>query len=49
MAAFEIVRRLDPDNPVLAIFIGIAIEARSGLDGLIACSRSRLGLDALAR
>jgi tetratricopeptide (TPR) repeat protein len=45
LAAFEMARRFDPNNPVLAREIGSTIEAQNGLDGLIAYWRREMELN----
>ena len=45
LAAFEMARRSDPNNPVLAREIGSTIEAQNGLDGLIAYWRREMELN----
>ena len=42
LAAFEMAKRFDPNNPVLAREIGYTIEAQYGLDGLIAYWRREM-------
>ena len=45
LAAYETVKRLDPNNALLAREIGNTIEAQSGLDGLIAYWRREMELN----